>query len=319
MIFSQKLSPGRHREVDREPLESSLHWFGIWPATWIACLVSAAATAALLRLTHTSVVTEPFLAFAGVTSVTLSIHLIYTSLRPEPRLAAIAGGLTAVLWGGIAAGVGALAALRTNAPLIDDQLAHADLAPGLNTEALVAWVAGHQWLGSMLDVAYLSAVPLVVVLICLLPWLHREARMWQICFVFVGAAEFCALFTAGTPAVGAIVHYDVSSNILTALPEGAGRFYLHTFEAYRSGYLDRIDIRHMEGVVTFPSFHAVMALMIGYALNDVRRLSIVAWVWSGLIMISTIPIGGHYAVDLVAGAAVWAAFTKLARKSGNLA
>jgi membrane-associated phospholipid phosphatase len=280
-------------------------------------LTSTVATAALLRLTHTSMVMEPLLAFAGVTSVTLSIHLIYTLLRPEPRLAAIAGGLASILWGGIAAGATALAALRTNAPLIDDQLAHADAILELNTETLVAWVAEHQWTGNVLGIAYLSAVPFVIVLVCLLPWLHREARMWQICFVFVGAAEFCALFTALTPALGAIVYYDVSSNILAALPEGAGRFHLHIVDAYRSGHLNTIDIRHLEGVATFPSFHAVMALIIGYALNDVRGLSIVGWICSGLIMISTIPIGGHYGVDLIAGTAVWAAFTRLSKSLDN--
>jgi membrane-associated phospholipid phosphatase len=73
--------------------------------------------------------------------------------------------------------------------------------------------------------------------------------------------------------------------------------------------LTAVDSRHLQGVVTFPSFHAIMALLTAYALHDIRILSPFAWLWSGLVVLSTIPIGGHYAVDLLAGGVVWGILT----------
>ena len=72
-----------------------------------------------------------------------------------------------------------------------------------------------------------------------------------------------------------------------------------------------IVIEHLSGVVTFPSFHAVMACMIGSAFQGFRWMSALVWIWSSVMVFSAIPIGGHYAIDLVAGAALWAIFALL--------
>jgi membrane-associated phospholipid phosphatase len=132
--------------------------------------------------------------------------------------------------------------------------------------------------------------------------------MWELCFTFAGSAVVCAFLSALVPAIGAFAYYGVPPDVLARLPPGAGRFHLLIFEEYRSGALDTVDLRQLEGVVTFPSFHAAMALMTAHAVRDMRWLFRLLSVWSGVILISTIPIGGHYAVDLLAGAVVWAAF-----------
>ncbi len=139
----------------------------------------------------------------------------------------------------------------------------------------------------------------------------RESRMWQSCCVFAGAGGFYALLSAFLPAIAAFAHYGEPSDILAMLPSGAGLFHLPIVEAYRSQALDTVDIRYLQGVVTFPSFHAVMALLAAYALQDVRGLAAPAWIWGGLIIVSTIPVGGHYAIDLLAGGALWASLTLL--------
>ena len=105
----------------------------------------------------------------------------------------------------------------------------------------------------------------------------------------------------------------MSPGVLALLPAGAGRYYLPVFDAYRSGVLMTADIRHVDGVVSFPSFHAAMALMTAHALRGVPRLLGPALAWCGLVLASTIPIGGHYVADVLAGAVVWAGFALLPR------
>jgi hypothetical protein len=71
-----------------------------------------------------------------------------------------------------------------------------------------------------------------------------------------------------------------------------------------AGTLDTVDIHHFEGVVTFPSFHAVMAPM-----SDMGQLFGLSCIWSGPTLLATMPMSGRYAVDSVAWAVIWSMFT----------
>lgn len=211
-------------------------------------------------------------------------------------------------WAGVATGVTALAALRLNTPLVDATLASADNIIGLDTSAFVTWVAWKPQISQLLNVAYLSTVPLIFATVIFLAWTRRGTRMWELCLSFAGSGMICALISALLPAAGAFIHYGISRDTLVLLPEGSGLYHLLTFDAYRSGTLSVVDTSHLEGVITFPSFHVAMALMVGYAVRGLRWLSVSAWTWSGLTIVSTVPIGGHYIIDLIAGAAVWVIF-----------
>jgi hypothetical protein len=249
---------------------------------------------------------------AGLVLILAALRVVYTRLRPDPLIGPITGGLAALTWAGFAACAAALGALRTGAPLIDDSLGRADAMLGLDTPALIGWLTRHPGIG-LLEVAYVSTVPLVFAAVVFLGWTRREIMMWELCFAFAGSAAMCALVSAFVPAVGIFDHFGMAPDVLSLLPAGAGRFYLPIFYGYRSGALNVVDIHHLEGVVTFPSFHAAMALMIAWAFRDVRWLCGPICAWSGLTLLSTIPIGGHYAVDMFAGASIWSVFNLLYR------
>jgi len=283
---------------------------GVTSGGWAICLASTVAACALFWATGTYVAVGPLLTMASVILMLFGLHVVYTWFRPDPFIGPVAGGLATMTWAGTIAGMTALAALRTHAPLIDASLARADAALGVDTAAVVAWVAFHPLIGLLLDVAYLSTVPLLFAIFVFLGLTRRQHQMWELCFAFTGSAILCAFASAFVPAIGTFVQHQIPPDILTLLPPGAGRYYLPTFEAYRSGALSIVDLRDLEGVVQFPSFHAAMALMIAFACRSLPRLSGLATGWSSLILISTIPIGGHYFVDILAGAAVWAIFAQ---------
>jgi membrane-associated phospholipid phosphatase len=285
---------------------SSYRW-----ANWIPCALSTGAASLLLLATKTSVETHSLLAATVFITLLTGTHLFYAIWRPIPLFSAAIGALAVLIWGGLSAGVIALAALRTGAPLVDSSLAGIDEAMQLHTPYLVAWFAAHPLAAAVLARVYESTVPAVLVAVLILAYAGREAQMWQACSVFVIAAAVCALISAFFPAVGAFPHYGTSPDILERLPAGAGRFYLNTFEAYRSGAVDSIDLSRLQGVVTFPSFHAVMALITGHALKDLRGPFRLIWIWSALVLISAILLGGHYAVDLLAGGALWGILTHM--------
>lgn len=58
------------------------------------------------------------------------------------------------------------------------------------------------------------------------------------------------------------------------------------------------------GIVSFPSFHAAMAVLYVYAYHGLRWVFRVALAFNILMLISTSYIGDHYLIDIVAGLAV---------------
>ena len=282
-------------------------------ATWITCGLATFVTLLLLEITGSDLKVKSFLPITSMILLTFCVHVVYTKFRPVPLISRVSGGVTVLFWAVVITGVATLAALRLNAPLIDADLASIDEAFGVNTSVLVGWVASHPVPAFLLNVAYKSTAPLVLAAVLALACMHQEKSMWELCLAFSGAGTSCILISAMAPAVGAFVHYKISPDTLALLPKDSGVYHLPIFTEYRSGTSGAIELEHMSGVVTFPSFHAAMAFMIGHAFRGLRWISGPVWFWSGIMVISAIPIGGHYAVDLVAGVGVWAIFALFAR------
>jgi hypothetical protein len=72
----------------------------------------------------------------------------------------------------------------------------------------------------------------------------------------------------------------------------------------RDGSIRVVDLGAMMGIVTFPSFHATLALIFIWAFGHLPRLAVPAQCWAGLTIIATPVFGGHYAVDVLAGLAL---------------
>lgn len=72
----------------------------------------------------------------------------------------------------------------------------------------------------------------------------------------------------------------------------------------RSGQGRIVDWGIDPGIIGFPSFHCVAALLNGWALWKIRSLRLCGLVLN-LFMIAATPImGGHYLLDLISGAIV---------------
>jgi hypothetical protein len=97
----------------------------------------------LLLATKTSIEAHSLLAATVLMMSLPGAHFFYAIRRPNPLFSAATGGLAVLIWGGLSAGVIALAALRTGAPLIDSSLAAIDEAMRLHTPYLVTWFAAH--------------------------------------------------------------------------------------------------------------------------------------------------------------------------------
>lgn len=67
----------------------------------------------------------------------------------------------------------------------------------------------------------------------------------------------------------------------------------------REGRLESIDLRAIDGIISFPSLHASVAVIVPFTLRWNKLLFWPIVVLDGLMMVSAVPSGNHYLSDVV--------------------
>jgi len=270
----------------------------------ISAAVATICAIGILIATGMVVPRKVWLTGAITPAVLFALHLYYARVRRDQRLELLAGSMALLLWSAATCAIIAHAGMRLRRPLVDDILASADLAIGIDTPRLVMAFAGHPLLGTLLYAIYLSAVPAVLITVLLLSLAGKASRLWEVIFGYCSGLLICALASVAWPALANFVHAGIKPEQTHGLPTSAGVFFLDSVRYYRDGYNPIVDPHYFDGVVTFPSFHTIMALIVAYACRG-TLLSGLAYFWAAVLIISTVPIGGHYVVDLWAGSLLW--------------
>ena len=82
-------------------------------------------------------------------------------------------------------------------------------------------------------------------------------------------------------------------------PGTIGQHHIDVLLAARNGVV--LDVA---GIITFPSFHAVMGVLFAYSARTIKPLFIVFVPLNILLLLATPPFGGHYLTDVIGGAGV---------------
>ena len=176
-------------------------------------------------------------------------------------------------------------------PLVDSTLTRLDaMLFGFEWYVEANWVADHPMLDWLLQRAYFSLYyqGALVFLIGSVsrPGDRNGELIWQFCISLVLT---CAIFVF-TPALGHVAHI--------------GTGWMKTLTMIRNGEWAALDFSHIEGIVSFPSFHTTLAILLVYAVRHHRWALAVLFPLNMLLIVATLSVGGHYLVDLPAGAAV---------------
>lgn len=189
--------------------------------------------------------------------------------------------------------------LGMHRPLSDSLFVHLDRSLGVSVPNLMTWSRGNR-LGGLIDGSYpLLAAWLPIA--ALLPALTGKARQAQE-FLVANAAAFAIgvpLF-AMWPAVGPWYGLHLPSTPLQ--------------QACQQALLSLRDpgpfVYESAGVICFPSFHVIWAILCARAMWGYRWLRVPSLLLSGMIVVSTMTTGWHYFVDVLGGCAV-AAFSMM--------
>lgn len=197
-----------------------------------------------------------------------------------------------------------LIAARLRMPLQDAVFGRVDQALGVSVPAIAAW-ADHHWLGAVINRSYPWLLPLLAVS-CFAPPLlgkmkqAREFLLGNLIAFAVGVPLFALL-----PAVGPWYYYHLAPN-----PAQASCWAQLLSLRLPGPYLFQDQAA---GVVCFPSFHVVWAILCAAALWGFRPLRIPVALLSAMIIASTLTTGWHYFSDVLGGIVVAAISMGIAR------
>ena len=232
-------------------------------------------------------------------------HLYWTR-----RIATFCKAAAVMIAGTFAGAAVAMVALRSGAPMADTALESVDSAFGLHAQLFVAWIATWKVSLAPLRFLYNSAFPEAALSLLLLSLFGRQFEAWRLTFLFIITLLTCALISFAVPAYGSFVHAAPAT--VKALPPGAGTFWWDGLNHCRSADVAVVGINDLGGVIAFPSFHTIIACLTMQAWFWNRWARLPVMFWNAAMLFTTLPIGGHYFVDLIAGAAVWLAWSAVA-------
>lgn len=218
--------------------------------------------------------------------------------RADARLAA---GATAFLQMTLFTILGVVLAYMLAAwdrPSWDAWLAAADGRLGLDWPAILA--AADRLPPPILLVAglaYHSLVLQMVFCIVVLAGTGRTERLRITVAAAILTGAVTILLSGLLPAVGNLFDPDAYR---TLWPSVAWRDHQLVL-GLRAGTVRHVDLSHMTGIVSFPSYHAALPLILCWGLYPIARLRVPAALWAGLTIAATPLFGGHYVADVLAG------------------
>jgi len=183
----------------------------------------------------------------------------------------------------------------TGEPLMDARFEAMDLALGFDWKAWYEWVASSPALDTALSVLYASSLPHIAIMLVATGLTGRVERARELNRLLLWSALPVVLISGLVPAIGAWVHHGL----------GLERAYhLEVVSALREGGARELAVGQLLGIITFPSFHTVIAIVLVWVSRGIGWLFWPTLAVNTGVLMSIPSAGGHYLVDILAGTAV---------------
>jgi len=238
--------------------------------------------------------------------------LIGTALRRVATARAIerigAGLELAAAFFGLAILAALVAALfATSArPYADAWLAGIDRAlfPGFDWPATMLALGRQRAAMLVLTHAYGALQWEPLLLLALFCATGRDARGWRLLAGWSGALLVCLAVFPWLPGRGAYPFFGIAPGRVPGVGLSIAWSAPLLLDGLRDGSVAMLGNATMDGIITMPSFHAAGAVVLGCAGWRAGRLRWPLTALNAAMLVSAVPVGGHYLVDVIAGVAV---------------
>jgi membrane-associated phospholipid phosphatase len=243
----------------------------------------------------------------AVSAGAAALGYLYSTVRADERLAALCYGAAYLITYTLVGAIFSYLGTSLDFPLLDSQFARADAAIGFDWLAVLELTDRWTMLGTFLRTVYFTCMPQIVGVFLILTATRQLSRLADFILLFTATSFVTVVLSSLLPAAGAFVFFDPPAALRDVVGYDAGLWHLKHFEALRSGAMRAIDPGLIEGLVTFPSFHAALAVITVWAVWRTRFIAYPALALNVVVVASAVPVGGHYFIDIVAGLAIAAA------------
>ena len=294
----------------------NLYWFN-----WILAAVVTAMLALGVAVTDFYVRAESVLIVLGATGLYGGFgYLNATSpTRRNPRIAFTFTATAQMIM--LLATMIALSYIATasNLPLMDTRLLAVDRALGWDFRAYLSFINDRPLVLSLLALAYRTISLPILIIVIVLPAAGYYRRAGEFVTAFTVALLATTVISTLVPATGVygtigITPADYPNVIPQAYYDG-----MIKIPALRDGSLRELNLLQLDGVLTFPSFHAAAAILYGWALWEVRWLRPLNIFINTAMICATPAGGGHYFIDVLAGITLAFASIHVAHRISALA
>ncbi len=197
--------------------------------------------------------------------------------------------------------------MSTNLPMADDRLMEWDVALGFDWLAYSKWLTASPLITQILFFAYnqitftgLAALAVMLII------LNDRKRAFEIIYLVVVTAIVCIVVATVFPAKATMALLG-DQELLSRLQIGTGVLHVEQLMALRGNGPIFMMPEDMQGLVSFPSFHTCMALIIAWCSRGRWYTATIGTVIGAAIIAGTPIFGGHYLVDILGGMAITAA------------
>ena len=227
-------------------------------------------------------------------TVLMTVSIAYGCTARSPALSNMAYfGTVWIIFTNVGA-ISTYLAAGMHYPLLDGTFTRIDQALGFDWIGWFNFSSRHPWLDRMLSAAYRSLGPQIVISILFLCAVGMQRRCYELWWAALLSLAATSMLSGVLPAVGTFEFYHVAIDRAD---------HLQHFHQLRDGASRVYLMGGMKGIVTFPSFHVVMALLLTHAFRGTRLMLPVAAL-NFMMLLSTPVYGGHYLVDMLSGAAI---------------
>lgn len=194
--------------------------------------------------------------------------------------------------------VGAMADL----PLRDQEMMWVDRHLGFDWLHMMQALDRRPLVLDVLDGAYATFTAQLVGVVIALTLARRTRELDRFFLTFVCASVLAEVASVFIPTVGPMSTAAASVDF-THLPT-LGRATADIVLKLRDGSLRAIDFGAIDGIISFPSLHAAVSVIVPFCLRWNRPLFCLTAGLDAVMLVSAVPSGNHYLVDVIGGVCV---------------
>lgn len=194
--------------------------------------------------------------------------------------------------------------VTTGFPLADVHFSSFDKALGFDWLGFLEWTNQHPWFAKFLTISYFSSAFMMGLLLVVLSWLGQIRNLQHFIALFALTACAVLIISGLFPAYGPYHFYNPDPSLSSNMSGNAGSWHIEIYRALVTGQFHHFDWKTTEGIVSMPSFHTILAIITAYGLREVRFLAWPSYALGFAVIVSTLPEGGHYLVDVLAGGTI---------------